>query len=1207
MLTIKRHSLWVRVAVTLLLTMVGMVASAQTFVVVDKQGNRVTYDASKIDKITFKDDPPGFTIHEVRDDPSGSENPGSEHGPGSEVPSIEETSFSFDEVASFSGDPDFLFAHPDTVYIGGESEEFKFQFRSNMEYNYNFGDCDWISFVSPINDTDLLLFKAAMNPMTTQRKGFIAFVSKDELVVDTVWVKQAGKLDSRYIEIDWTKTTLDNFDEESGKAQMTFTGDVPVMGDYDVVLLPKDDSYVIRLIDKIEQMEGTKTVTLTTRQGLMGNLFKGTKFALATEASSKARGDATDYPVYLPTKVEMITEGKTVELFNADRARTRGVDVEKEFVSWEYNEDGIELWSSGVQSLSWDKLNFNIGLKGLFSFDFGDIPFEKVRMGDLQNLKITLEGGFDMEMILKYAVASEVKYEKEWTLKENAIPNLKYTFMVGTIPVYITVGADLMASISLGASGEASVTTGVTASTKVSYGVEWNSEKGLSKIAECEKNLELVGPDLGIQAHAEARATAYPKIEIGIYKVLCPTISPQPYLKAEADGRLVDNQYVAWNAGVSAGIDLGLGLCLDLFFWKKDLGEIDPINVFDLPLVSLPDEMELTSESPVQMLKNNKEEVKYHVTNKNHITGTTYNAPGVLVKFEAEGGELEDEYGYTDKDGNVSAFFTLTDDVKGGKVMAEVVMGSEDEDDGGQGDDDEDEDAIKADDWEVEAIQYRLIPTPSEQTIAKDAESAAVSFKLEQYSSKAEAWTPLSGKTIYFEAKGGSCNASGVTSSAGIATATFTPNDDFTEGSVTGSITLSEPGAWSATETGKIFAETDDDDITDEGLKKAEKQKENVYVVENKKTGEKQERSYVTKWSEWNKTSDFVEFSLEDADADGGTLGMIWGHIPLTMADVVMALTGEQFENTPGAKFGFDVYEGTQLSATFACFTGDDGMTSNGNIKPESKILLRKTSTQSSARTRGTDGQEDYTGDYELLFYLVFQNQTYNYETDQMEYGDDYEVYGRGTMQMHIPHITSFNLKTEDAYVKVGNSTKVNVSQYYEEAATWDWNDVELVGQSTNYADVDNEDLGFFIWNPTTQTLTSIKSNDNQGVILKFALKSNLNVNCYISVETGDGWPYTKFKFTPEEQTMSPGDGYCDIWMEDGNWAPSIEDQPFDWKSVEIDPDSDPNHVFMFYPNNKYLTIYQSHPEAGTYELRFRLKSDHSTGCTMKITIPDNY
>ena len=821
------------------LMMLSFTAMAQSFVIVDKNGNKITYDVSKLEQITFQQNPPGFTVYETvepsADESGESEQPGEEPQP---EPMIAQTTFTFDEVQSFAGDPDYLFTHPDTVYVGADGQDFAFQLRSNVAYDYKI-EVGWLQYGGVIAGTDSLYFEATINPSVKQRMGYIAFASRGaEQLADTLWVIQRGKRDSRYIDIDWSKTTLESFNEESGAAQLTFTGDVPTMGEYDVVLLPSDDSYVIRLINNVQQAEGSKTVTLATRQGVMGNLFKGKKFTLATEASAnsnrrKAQGMLGADDVYTPVKVEVFTGEENVEIYNVNNPSSRGlctapVGFENEFINWEYNDDGCVLWERGTQSLSWDKLNFNIGLKGLFSFDFGDIPWEEVRMGDLKNLKIALEGGFNMEMVMKYLVASSVEWKKEWTLKEDVF-KAKYTFMVGTVPVYISVGADLMAEVSLGASGEASVTAGITASNTVTYGVEWDAEKGLSKIAECEKSLEMVGPDVDIKAHAEARATAYPKIEIGIYKVLCPTISPQPYLKAEADGRLVDNQYVAWNAGVSTGVDLGLGLCLDLFFWKKDLGEIDPINVFDLPIVSLPDEIELLNENEEEMLVNGKKEVKYHVTNKNYLTGTEYNAPAVLVHFEAEGGELEDEYGYTDREGNVSAFFTLTD-LKGGKITAEVVQGAEAE----EAEEGDDEDAIKADDWNAIAIQYRLQAEPAKQTIAKDAESATVAFKLEQYSSKTEAWAGVAGKTIYFEAKGGSCNTSGLTTDEGVATATFTPEADFEEGSVTATITLSEPGAWSGIATGNIKAEGEDEGITDEGLKKADELDDNTYKIGEK-------------------------------------------------------------------------------------------------------------------------------------------------------------------------------------------------------------------------------------------------------------------------------------------------------------------------------------------------------------------------------------
>ena len=1175
------------------LMMLSIAAMAQSFVIVDKDGNKITYDVSKLEQITFQNDPPGFTVYEVVEETSDASGEAGESGQ-SEEPQVETTLYTFDEVASFAGDPDFLFAHPDTVYVGADGQDFAFQLRTNVAYDYKVSE-NWLQYSTGIAYTDSLCFEAGMNPLFEQRVAYIAFASADKQIADTLWVVQAGKTDSHYIPIDWSSTTLDSFNEDSGAAQLTFTGDVPAMGEYDVVLLPSDDSYVIRLIDNVQQAEGSKTVTLATREGVMGNLFKGKKFTLATEASAnsnrrKVQGISDTEAIYTPVKVEVFTGEEYVEIYNVDKfassdRRKAPVGFENEFINWEYNDDGRVLWEKGTQSLSWDKLNFNIGLKGMFSFDFGDVPWEKVRMGDLQNLKIALEGGFNMEMVMKYLVASSVEWKKEWTLKEDVF-KAKYTFMVGTVPVYISVGADLMAEVSLGASGEASVTAGITASNTVTYGVEWDAEKGLSKIAECEKTLEMVGPDVDIKAHAEARATAYPKIEIGIYKVLCPTISPQPYLKAEADGRLVDNQYVAWNAGVSTGIDLGLGLCLDLFFWKKDLGEIDPINVFDLPIVSLPDEIELLNEKEEEMLVNGKKEVKYHVTNKNYITGTEYNAPAVLVHFEAEGGELEDEYGYTDKDGNVSAFFTLTD-VKGGKITAEVVQGAEAEEG-------EEEDAIKADEWNAIAIQYRLQAEPGQQTIAKDAESATVTFKLEQYSSKTEAWAGVAGKTIYFEAKGGSCNASGVTTKEGIATATFTPEADFEEGSVTATITLSEPGAWSGIATGNIKAEGEDDIITDEGLKKALKQKENVYVIENKKTGETQERSYAPKYSEWRKEGkDFINFFLEDADAEGMTLGDAWGNLPWNIVNVVTALTGQSFENTPGGKFGFGVYtDECNLNAFFGAHTGESGIATEGNLKPESKILLRMSKRTEASVKRRAPGDEEYTGEYELLFYLVFEN----------EEGDEYEVYGKGTMQMHVPTITSFQVQAEKDWVKVGESTKVNLQGYYEEEATWDWDDVEIKAQATNYEDARNGvDDGFFTWDATTQTLTSVKSNNNKDVYVRLGLKSKPGVQSTLSVATGEGWKYTMIKPSQEEHTYT-GYGYMSFSFD---FAPKAsEDEKFDYNSLEIDPETNPNGYFsipMTYAAQGWPLYVNSDTPAGEYTVRFWIKNNHAVSCTVKV------
>ena len=1173
-----------RVAMALLLSMMSMMVTAQTLVVVDKNGKKIAYDVSKIDSVTFQNATPGFTLHEQE----------ATSAEGQTTATGKTTQYNFDDVQNVSGDSEYIFADLDTIYVESEGQDFEFKVRSSVDYNYSVSD-GWLEFGSKDAETGVYKFSATLNPSTNQRKGYVALVSSDEQRSDTVWVVQARKLDSRYIAIDWEKATLNSFNEETGQASITFTSDVPLMGDYDVVLLPKDGDFMIRVIDDVQQEDGSKTVSLATRQGVMGNLFKGTKFNLATQKTANTRGFTDDVRTYLPTKVEVFTGDEYVEIYNEENARkgrTRAPqEFENEFISWEYNKDGEVLWDGGTKgTLSWDKLNFNIGLKGLFSFDFGDVEWEKVRMGDLQHLKIALEGGFDMEMVMKYLVSSSVEWKQEWTLKEDVF-KAKYTFMVGTVPVYISVGADLMAEVSLGASGEASITGGIKASNTVTYGVEWDAEEGVSKIAECNKSLELVGPDLDINAHAEARATAYPKIKIGIYKVLCPTISPQPYLKAEADGRLVDNCMVAWNAGVSTGIDLGLGLCLDLFFWKKDLGEFDPINVFDQPLVSLPDEIELQNEKKEQMLITEQKEVKYHVTNKNYLTGTSYNAPGVLVHFEAEGGEISSEYDYTDAQGNVSVKYTPTAGEKGGVVKAEVVLGAEPE---------KEEDAMKADDYSIEAIDYRL--TGGSYTIPEGETSVDVTFQLDKYSSTTATWAGEQGRTVAFTATNGTVSpSSGVTDANGKVTVTFTAGADFKEGSVTASVSGSDPSAWSKTSTATIKGENSgggDDDITDDDLKKAKSKGENVYVIEDK-DGKTEDFSYSQEWSDWSVNEDGnVSFQLENADENGSTLGGFWGTIPLSLVGSNTAITQEFLQQNSGFYVNFGHYISTETSNGFDAYVMSKGGEVGGNIKTDgsSKFLLREVKSQQG----GTRGDPDFAGKYEFIYYLVFTSQTYNQETQQMETGDDYIVYGNGIINKHVPTISRFELSADKDWVKVGGSTKVTLESYQEKEATWDWSDVELVGQSASYSGADNEDLGFFTWDASTQTLTSAKSNDNKDVYLKFALKSKPGVKDYISVKTGEGWNYTTITPSVSEFTYT-GYGYMSFSID---FTPKASDtEKFDYNALEIDPETNPNGYFsipMSYAAQGW-PLYVNNAPKGEYNVRLRIKSNHDVNCTVKI------
>ena len=388
--------------------------------------------------------------------------------------------------------------------------------------------------------------------------------------------------------------------------------------------------------------------------------------------------------------------------------------------------------------------------------------------------------------------------------------------------------------------------------------------------------------------------------------------------------------------------------------------------------------------------------------------------------------------------------------------------------------------------------------------------------------------------------------------------------------------------------------------IKDEMLKRADELAENTYVVKNKRTGDVKVYSFLEKYAEWRRTPDFMEFSLEDADENDRSRAMVYGFVPKSKINTVLPFEVSTFENSPGAKFGFEMLEGDYVWGHFMTSTG---MT-EGNLKPLSRMMLRMIHSfppHHIVHAPRRASVDDFTGEYELLFYLEFQNQTWNNETQQMEDGDEYEVYGRGTMKMHVPSVTRFQVETEKDWVRVGESMKVTLSSYAEEGATWDWNDVQIVGQSSDYDKArKGEDEGFFSWDPATQTLTSLKSNDNKYVWVYLGLTSKPSVKASLQVATGEGWKYTMIKPSQDEFTYT-GYGYLSFSFD---FAPKeSEDEQIDFNALEIDPATNADGYFSIQRGYgpQGWPVYVDNAPAGEYTVRIWVKSNHDVNCTIKV------
>lgn len=544
--------------------------------------------------------------------------------------------------------------------------------------------------------------------------------------------------------------------------------------------------------------------------------------------------------------------------------------------------------------------------------------------------------------------------------------------------------------------------------------------------------------------------------------------------------------------------------------------------------------------------------------------------------FTATNGKVESSSMsiYTDDDGQMAADFYPDDDLycfEGATVTA-TFESSDGKTASAQG-------IVKGLDW-----TYTVACTNSGQAIDEQGK-ASLDFEV-----IAETDHPTEGHVkrwpsralIAFSSSDGSVSpASGLTNDEGKATVVFQTNDveNFTEGKVT--------GAFDGTINGKtvkdkphVKTEGTVVGLPKEGIDKANLLKDNTYVVVDK-NGKEEEGAFDPKHNEWSIKKGEVSVMLYEPDEYGSTASMCWGYCPWAMRNTPITVNPTLYP-----KMNFESYKNNrQLFAH------------PGNMKESSKFMVKTKGTWTPSPRRTPRRAAEYTGDLQFLFYYEFTNQSD---------GEDYIVYGKGTMHEHVPVISYFHLKEEDTFMKVGDKYTVELEYYSEEEAPWDWNDVQLVAQAGEYSDwADNKDEGYFSWDAATHTLTALKAYSNvYPIYLKFSLKSRPSVTCmHHSICVGPGWPYTSFTISPAEQEITPYSGM----QFSVQWEPSSE--AWDPAAIEIDPDSNKNNNYHYIGSSYYGTygsLYmwqQSNPVYGTETLTFRLKSNHSVKASMKITL----
>lgn len=540
--------------------------------------------------------------------------------------------------------------------------------RSNIEYGAQMPDADWIIDESSSRgmSSHTLKYIISANEEYDGRSANIIFYDKNSELKDTLTISQQGKaFETDYVDLRFDDPNVTTtYNETDGSLTVTYSsGNLPSIKVGNSIVLPAEYGFDIRVIENVST--SGNTLKLTTSQGNMANLFRNISFTLTSDPSVSSRSANGDR-IYTPTAYGYIDEnGKYHELYNEQTATRASLLVEQNI--WEFDEDfnDEEIYSGKAGTLSWETCEFEAGLKGTFTFDFGEKEIDgKLPVGDLKKFSYELTGNVGMDLKLKYDYSYEYEDSDDKIIKYNVIPTGVIRFAVGTVPVVILVYTHLGKQYACQIEGGLEATTGVKMENEVSVGLEWTPDGGVIPTKKVTPTFELYPFTVEVKASAEAKVSYYPQVEVGIYKFIGPWIEPRPYLKETVGagfGASTDGEnYVGWKAETYNGMDIRMGLKLDFGMWDKDVWTSEIQNwVEDRLLFEAPFRIRTLSPDN-NMLVGDGESVtaEFIVESFSPLTNKYYPCPFALVNFEPECGTLDKSVAVANMDGKVSVVWT---------------------------------------------------------------------------------------------------------------------------------------------------------------------------------------------------------------------------------------------------------------------------------------------------------------------------------------------------------------------------------------------------------------------------------------------------------------------------------------------------------------------------------------------------------------------
>lgn len=454
-----------------------------------------------------------------------------------------------------------------------------------------------------------------------------------------------------YVSIDWETTTVTAYDDSTGDYSIQFMGSVPDIHPGSIIAIDRDTVVLYRFV-MTANVSGN-TVSLTTTEAYLTDIFSDTEFTLSTETSGKSKAKGL---VFHP--VEAFVSDSNGKYQSIDMTAQRKDDTRFTHNLWSfvYNNDGQVLFSGNNYSVYMERMNLDLSLDMEMFMNFGGkTEFEVV--GDAisryrsKALKVSAElvGTFNTEQRVRCDIQGNCSYSPDYDLwKHNLFRPLSIKFMAGPVPIVLTLRSDLFRQVEVTASGQMSAYTGFSDHAEGRMGFEWQQTGGMSPIATFENTFTFTPPTVEGKGQIQAKVWAFPRISVMLYDIVGPSFDFMPYLSTTVRGGFREqmlgqtNDYCAWSLDCNTGMDARCGLSLRFFGYEVENYSTPKWNVIDRTLYHSPKKIVHAFGRPQG---GQTATVCFDVYDQNYLFNQEVMTPlPQIVKFEASG-YLSSEYG----------------------------------------------------------------------------------------------------------------------------------------------------------------------------------------------------------------------------------------------------------------------------------------------------------------------------------------------------------------------------------------------------------------------------------------------------------------------------------------------------------------------------------------------------------------------------------